>query len=181
MKAISMIELNSIARGVLVTDYVGKTSEVNILRSHSVCPGKFIVMFSGSVGSVEASLKVAEKMGESNVVNSILLPNIDERVIEAINGTAVNTYKDAIGVVEYFSIASSIEGADIAVKSADICLVTVRMGFAIGGKSYITFTGKVSAVEEAVKAATYKAAKDGMLVDSVIVPSPIEELYTTIL
>ena len=55
-------------------------------------------------------------------------------------------------IIEYFSIASAIQGADDAAKASDVSLVNVRLGFAIGGKSYITLTGKVSAVEEAVKA-----------------------------
>lgn len=182
MNAISMIELSSIAKGVFVTDYVGKSSEVTILRSHSICPGKFIILFTGSVANVENSLNVASKMGENFIVNTIFIPNIHKEVIDAINGVTKNEYKkDAIGVMEYFSVASAISGADIAVKSADISLFRVHLGYAIGGKSYVTLMGNISSVEEAVKKGTSQAKKKGLLVDSAVIASPIDELYSAIL
>lgn len=181
MKAISMIELTSIARGVVVSDYVGKTAEVELLRAHSVCPGKFIVLFCGNVAAVEASREVGAAMGENYVVHSFTIANVHQDVISAINGTTFDMYKEAIGVMEYFSIASAIQGADDAAKAADVTLTNIRIGFAIGGKSYVTLTGKVSAVEEAVKAGSRRAKEIGMLVETAVIPSPIAELYTTIL
>ena len=66
-------------------------------------------------------------------------------------------------------------------EASDVSLVNVRLGFAIGGKSYITLTGKVSAVEEAVKAGMRRAQDEGLIVDYCILPSPIDELYNSIL
>ncbi|WP_304354032.1 BMC domain-containing protein [Brachyspira innocens] len=181
MKSIGMIELNSIAKGILVTDYIGKTANVKVLRSHSVCPGKYIVIFSGDVGAVEASKNAALNAGGHSVINSFVIANVHDTVIEAINGTLGDFPKEAIGVIEYFSIASAVQGADDAAKASDVSLVNVRLGFAIGGKSYITMTGKISAVEESVKAGIKKAEDDGLVVDYCILPSPIDELYNSIL
>ena len=181
MKSIGMIELNSIARGILVTDHIGKAANVKILRSHSVCPGKYIVIFSGDVGAVESSKRAGIEIGGVSVINSFVIANIHETVIEAINGTLSDFPREAIGVIEYFSIASAIQGADDAAKASDVSLVNVRLGFAIGGKSYITLTGKVSAVEEAVRAGMRKAEDEGLIVDYCILPSPIDELYNSIL
>ncbi len=181
MKSIGMLELNSIAKGILATDYIGKTANVKILRSHSVCPGKYIVIFSGEVGAVEESKNMGVSIGGASVINSFVIANIHDSVIDAINGTIGDFQRGAIGVIEYFSISSAVEGADDAAKASNISLVNVRLGFAIGGKSYITFTGDVSAVEEAVKAGVKKAEDNGLIVDFAVIPSPIDDLYNSIL
>ena len=72
MKSIGMIELNSIARGILVTDHIGKAANVKILRSHSVCPGKYIVIFSGDVEAVESSKRAGVEIGGVSVINLLL-------------------------------------------------------------------------------------------------------------
>ena len=138
-------------------------------------------MSSGDVGAVESSKRAGVEIGGVSVINSFVIANIHETVIEAINGTLSDFPREAIGVIEYFSIASAIQGADDAAKASDVSLVNVRLGFAIGGKSYITLTGKVSAVEEAVKAGMRKAEDEGLIVDYCILPSPIDELYNSIL
>ena len=181
MKSIGMLELNSIAKGILATDHIGKTANVKILRAHSVCPGKYIVIFSGEVGAVEESRNAGVEIGGHSVINSFVIANIHDSVIEAISGTVGDFPKGAIGVIEYYSISSAVEGADDAAKASNISLVNVRLGFAIGGKSYITFTGDVSAVEEAVNAGIRKAEENGLVVGFSIIPSPIDDLYNSIL
>ena len=49
-----------------------------------------------------------------------------------------------------FSIASIIEAADAAIKSTPIQFVTIHLAMAIGGKGFVSLTGDVAAVEEAV-------------------------------
>lgn len=181
MKSIGMLELNSIARGILATDYIGKTAKVDIIRSHPVCPGKYIIIFSGEVGAVEESKEMGVNIGGGSVVNSFVIANVHANVIDAINGTIGDFPKEAIGVIEYFSISSAIQGADDAVKAGEVSLVNIRLGFAIGGKSYVTMTGKISAVEEAVKAGVRRAEEDGLIVDFSVLPSPIDDLYNSIL
>ena len=40
--AIGMVELNSIARGIETCDYMVKAATVELLRSSTVCPGKYL-------------------------------------------------------------------------------------------------------------------------------------------
>ena len=44
----------------------------------------------------------------------------------------------AVGVLEFYSVASAITAADVAAKAANITLIEVRIGYAIGGKGYVT-------------------------------------------
>ena len=59
---------------------------------------------------------------------------------------------EALGIVESFSVASLIEGADAAVKAANVQLIEIRLAMALGGKAFVTLTGNVAAVQSAVDA-----------------------------
>ena len=52
-KAIGMIELSSIARGIEVSDYMVKAAQVELLRASTVCPGKYVVI-GGAVSRLSA-------------------------------------------------------------------------------------------------------------------------------
>jgi microcompartment protein CcmL/EutN len=49
-------------------------------------------------------------------------------------------------------VASLIEGADAAVKAANVELIEIRLAMALGGKAFVTMTGNVAAVQSAVDA-----------------------------
>ena len=78
----------------------------------------------------------------------------------------------AVGVMETFSLASSISAADTAVKAADVELIEVRLGRGMGGKSFVIVTGEVAAVEAAVQAAEGSEQTRGLISSSVVIPSP---------
>ena len=78
--------------------------------------------------------------------------------------------------MESFSVASLIEGADAAVKAANVQLIEIRLAMALGGKAFVTLTGNVAAVESAVAAAAQIVGSKGMLVNKVVIPSPRPEL-----
>ena len=84
----------------------------------------------------------------------------------------------AVGVLEYYSVASAIIGADIAAKAADVQLIEVRIGYAIGGKGYVTLTGDVGAVRAAVAAAREQAE---LLVGTSIIPRPSPKVFEALM
>ncbi|RKD27163.1 Carboxysome shell and ethanolamine utilization microcompartment protein CcmL/EutN [Caminicella sporogenes DSM 14501] len=176
IRTIGLVELNSIARGIETADFMLKAAEVNLLKANSICPGKYIVLVSGDVGAVKASVEVGLDIGNEYVVDSLILPSIHPQLISAINKTTDVYELRALGVLEFFSIATSIVAADTAAKSASVDLIELRLGFAIGGKSFITLTGDVSAVKEAVEAGARIGEKAGMLINKVVIPSPRGEL-----
>ena len=55
--AIGMVELNSIARGIETCDYMVKAAQIQLLRSSTVCPGKYLILIGGETGDVRASMK----------------------------------------------------------------------------------------------------------------------------
>ena len=86
--------------------------------------------------------------------------------------------RGAVGVLEFYSIASAITAADVAAKAANITLIEVRTGYAIGGKGFVTLTGDVGAVRAAVEAASRDAE---LLVGTTVIPRPAKQLFDALL
>ena len=163
--AIGMIELSSIAEGVNTADVMVKAA--------NVCPGKYVAIVHGEVGAVRASKKAGLGAAGHYVVDDLLIPNIDPQICPAIMMTTEPGEIEAVGVIEYFSVASAIMAADVAVKAANVRLIEIRIGFAIGGKGFVTLTGDVGSVRAAVAAA---AKEEALLVSKTVIPKPSRQL-----
>lgn len=181
MKSVGFIELNSIAKGIEAADAMVKAANVELAFSKPVCPGKFIVLVSGDVGAVESSMSAGVLCGAQHVVDKFILPNVHPQLIPALYGSTHIECTEALGVMEFFSIAASIYSADAAVKAGQVQLIEIRPGVGIGGKSFVTLTGDVSHVEEAVDAGIKDAIECGMLVNYVVIPNPRKEVFANLL
>lgn len=177
-KSIGMIEFNSIARGIETCDFMVKVAPVDLLRSCTICPGKYMVIVSGDVADVKSSMAEGKAHGAETIVDTLLIPNIHEQLIPAISQTNQITEYGAVGVMEFYSVASAIFAADVAAKAAEVNLIEVRTGFAIGGKGFVTLTGDVAAVKSAVKAATQNVE---LLVETTVIPRPAPELFKSLM
>ena len=174
--SIGLIELTSIAAGYQVCDAMLKAADVELVLARSICSGKYMVMVRGEVGAVEASVASGITAGNFSVIDSFVIPNLHEAVFPAISGASKVEELEALGIVESFSVASLIEGADAAVKAANIQLIEIRLAMALGGKAFVTLTGNVAAVQSAVDAGAQVVGQKGMLVNKVVIPHPRPEL-----
>ncbi len=174
--AIGIVETSSIARGYEVADAVLKRADVEIVVNRTICPGKYMVLISGDVDAVNASIEIGVKTGAHTVVDYFIIPNVHPDVFPAISGVSRLPEIQALGVIEGFSVASVIEAADAAVKAAEVKLINVHLAMAIGGKGYVTLTGEVGAVQAAVDAGAAVIEKKGLLVEKVVIPSPRKEI-----
>ena len=88
------------------------------------------------------------------------------------------------GVFSSFVACAVISGGaarkvvGVAAKAANITLIEVRIGYAIGGKGYVTLTGDVGAVRAAVAAAEREAE---LLVGTTVIPRPSPKLFQSLL
>jgi microcompartment protein CcmL/EutN len=174
--SIGLIELTSIAAGFQVADAMLKAADVELLLSRSICSGKYMVMVRGEVGAVEAAVSSGLHAGSFSVIDSFVIPNLHESVFPAISGASKVEALEALGILESFSVAALIEGADAAVKAANVELIEIRLAMALGGKAFVTLTGNVAAVEAAIDAGAQIVGRKGMLVNKVVIPSPRPEL-----
>ncbi|MCM1990190.1 BMC domain-containing protein [Oceanirhabdus seepicola] len=181
MNTIGMIELNSIAKGIETADIMVKAAEVNLVMAKPICPGKYLILIAGDVGSVNSSIEAGVQNGSLYVVDKLLLPRVHPQLLNAINQSSDIGEVNAVGVLEYYSIATAIVGADAAVKASNIQLIEVRLGIGIGGKAFVTFTGDISSVNEAVEVGAKIGSDNGLLVNKVVIPSPTKELFNKLL
>lgn len=179
--AIGLVEYSSIAKGIGSADAMIKAASVELVISRTICSGKFINLVAGDVQAVRSSVQAGEVFGAESVIDSFVIPNVHADVMAAMAGSTEVRNLEALGIIESFSVASLIEGADAAAKAANVRLIEVRLAMAIGGKAFVTLTGSVGAVESAVAAGAEVVSKAGMLVNTVVIPSPSEELMRDLL
>ena len=168
MITIGFLELNSISKGILAADEMIKAADIALIAARPSCPGKYQILITGEVSS-------------SNVIDRLILPRIHPQVVEAINMSSAPERLRALGVMEFFSVTAAILAADAAAKAADVDLLEIRLGTGIGGKSFVTMTGDVSAVTASVDAGIKSAEGTGMVLDSVVIAHPDPELYRHLL
>jgi bacterial microcompartment shell protein len=176
LNALGLIELTSIAAGFEVCDAMLKAAAVRLLLSRSICSGKYMVLVAGDVAAVAASVEAGAHVGRHSLIDSFVIPNIHESIPSAISGINKVEEMEALGIIESFSVASLIEGADAAVKTAEVKLIEIRLAMALGGKAFATLTGSVAAVSSAVEAGAAVVAAKGLLVNKVVIARPRPEL-----
>lgn len=180
-RAIGLIELRSIARGMKTTDTILKAADVELLRAHVVCPGKYIILVAGSISQVKSAISIGQEVAPEVVVDHFVLSNVHPSIFPALTATTEIENVKAIGVIETFTLAASIVAADIAVKAAPVDLIEIRLPFAMGGKAFTVFTGEVSAVRSAVNAAAAQLKDEGVIDSFEVIPSPHKDLIEKLL
>lgn len=181
MITVGFLELNSIAKGIQAADMMLKAAEIKLVYARPGCPGKYQILISGEVSAVESSLTTGEEAAGNHVVDRLLIPRVHPQVIEAINMSTQPPDLKALGVLEFFSVTGAVIAADAAVKAANVSLIEIRLGTGIGGKSFVTFTGDVGAVEESVRAGAGTANDSGALIEQVVIAHPDKELYRCVM
>lgn len=178
---IGFVELNSIAKGMEVADHMLKTANVELMFSTPTCPGKYITLIYGDVGSVENAIKAGKELGKEFILDDLVIANIDEQLFPAMTGASQIDKIGAIGVIESMSMGSLIVAADTCVKASGVKLVELRLGSGIGGKSYMVMTGDISEVKASMDAGVESIKESGNLVYYTVIPSPHKNFKSTLL
>ena len=180
-KAIGMVEYKTVSAGISAADLMIKTAEVTVLEAQTVCPGKYIVLVSGDLSAVNASVEAASTQYSQQLIDSFVLGNPHESIFSAIYGATVVEDVKALGVVETFSAASAIVAADAAAKTSIVDLIELRLARGMCGKSYLLLTGDVASVQAAIERAEREVSDSGMYLDSSVIPNPDPKLWQSIL
>ncbi|MCG8573195.1 MAG: BMC domain-containing protein [Spirochaetes bacterium] len=173
---LGVLEFNSIAIGIQAMDAMVKEAPIKIIDAKTICPGKFVILISGDVASVDAGLSAGKRIGSGYIVDELFLPQVHEDIIPAITGTTECEIWDAVGVIECFSIISSIEAGDIAAKYTGVKIPEIRLAVGMGGKSFVKIIGPIANVENAMDAAVNRVKQKGLLCMSTIIPQPHPEI-----
>ncbi len=180
MKSIGVAEFKTVSTGVTVADIMLKTAEVDIIEAATVCPGKYIIIITGDLSAVKASLEAGKKVGEAQYISSFLLGNPHEDLFDAIYGTVDIKELDALGIIETFDVSTMLIAADNAAKTSNVKLLDIRLARGMCGKSYLMLTGEVAAVTASIERASQIAEKEGMLIDTSVIARPDKKLLPTL-
>ena len=175
-EVLGVLEFSSIAIGIQALDEIVKIAPVKIMEARTICPGKYLIVFSGDVASVEYSFNKGSETGKEYIVDSLFLPMIDPGVIKAIGNVISTDQWDAIGVIETLSVVSGIEAADAAAKAGGVQILEIRLAIGFGGKSYVKMLGSLDAIQAAMQAGTAKAMDKQQLCAQTIIPQPHREI-----
>ncbi|WP_411900624.1 BMC domain-containing protein, partial [Salmonella enterica] len=108
---------------------------------------------------------------------SLGLADIHPSVLPAISRLNSVEKRQAVGIVETWSVAACISAADRAVKGSNVTLVRVHMAFGIGCKCYMVVAGDVSDVNNAVTVASAIAGEKALLVSRSVLLRPHEGMW----
>ncbi len=180
-KAIAMVEYQTVATGIEAADTMVKTSEVELIEAEVVCPGKYIVLISGDLSAVKASVDASKALYPTKLIDSFVLGNPHEAIFPAIYGTTEIENPRALGVIETYSAASIIVAADVAAKTSLVDLIELRIAKGMCGKSYLLITGEVSAVQASIDRVKEHLKDGGMFLDSSVIANPDMKMWKHII
>ena len=112
MITIGFLELNSISKGILAADEMIKAADITLIAARPSCPGKYQILITGEVSSVEAALDAGQAASAANVIDRLILPRIHPQIVEAINLSSAPERLRALGVMEFFSVTACPGYAD---------------------------------------------------------------------
>ena len=176
-RAIGVIELKNIPKGVEATDAALKSAGVQVVAAHPSCPGKYEIILTGSISNVTASVSHVLSKFDGYVIDSSIMGRIDEQVIAALFGTQKTERKGALGLIETFSAATTIKAADLAVKTAKVEIFDLRVSRGMGGKGVVMLTGEIGDVQAAVEAGAAYAKTSGTLSSTSVIAAPHADLW----
>ena len=180
-KAIGLIEYKTVSTGVMVADIMLKTAQVEIISAQTVCPGKYMVLFSGDLAAVNACIERARTDYSNHLIDCFVIGKPSSGIFPALYGTSEVKELRALGILETFSVASIIVASDEAAKASDVELIEIRLANGMCGKSYLMLTGDVAAVEAAISRAKKSASENGMFLDSSVIAHPDKNISKYIL
>ena len=176
-KAIGLVELNSVAKGIHCADEMIKAASVELIMARPVCPGRYLALIAGDVGSVQNAVDVGREIAGEFLVDSFMIPNVHPSVFPALSCSTQILDIRALGIIETYSAASCILAADAAVKAAAVEIIEIRCATGLAGKSYVTLTGDVGSVQAAVESGLGALEDQGLIQSHVVIPSLSRELY----
>lgn len=199
--ALGVLELSSIARGIVAIDAGLKRSPAILVMSRPLSSGKHLACFEGGVAEVEEAMAAAKLAAGKLLLDSLELPMADAQVWPMlgdpsaspdrlaptsepgrrgleVDWSAVTGDADSVAIVETTTVCAAIRAADAAAKIAEIAIRDVRLAVDLGGKAYFTMTGSLDSIEAAAAAAS-EAAMAGLpgasalvLLEVIAQPSP---------
>lgn len=178
--ALGLLELSSVARGVVVADAALKRAPAILLSSRTLSGGKHLVILEGDVASVGEAMAAGRAVAGDRLVDRCELALADDQVWPMLVAAGVVAAPDwsgdgaaeSVAIVETRTVCAAIAAADAACKSAMILIRDVRLAVDLAGNAVFTFTGALDAVDAAAESALAAAGDRLLCLERIAQPAP---------
>ena len=176
--AVGFLETSSIAKGVEAADAMCKMASVKLAKTSVIARGKYLILITGPVGEVESSLRAGREMLGKTLIDEVLIRNVHQQVISALDKRMPVEIIGALGIVETKDAVATVKAADFAAKAASVHVLEVKT-VVPGGKGYFTVCGEVGDVRSAIAAAV-SSLKPDQIVGHVVIPQSDPQLLASL-
>lgn len=149
--ALALLELDSVAAGILAADRMVKRAPFAMWKAGTVHPGRFLILLGGTVASVEEAWREGVESAGSLLVDEVFLPDADPGLHAALLGTRQEITEEALGVLETRGVAALLRATDAAVKGASVRIAELRLADDLGGRAFVLFDGGLNDVQAALE------------------------------
>ena len=146
--AVAIVEFSTMPAGFIATDAATKESEISLLYSGTVHPGKFLLAFDGGVSETALALRAAKRSGRSALIDSIHLP-FPHPQLRTRQTALIDTSELALLAVETLTVPSLFGALDRTLKSTLVTLRLMQLADHLGGKSIAVLEGDLPDIESA--------------------------------
>lgn len=180
--ALGVLEVSTIAKGVVVADAALKHAPAVLLSSRAVSGGKHLVMLEGGVAEVEEAMIAGRRAAATQLLDEVELAAADDQVWPMLGAPVdppdwtTDADAEAVAIIETRTVCAAIAAADAACKIAAVVVRDVRLAVDSAGKAYFTLTGTLDAIEAAAGAAGEVTALRDRLVGLEIIAQPSPDL-----
>lgn len=179
--ALGVLEVATIAKGIVVADAALKRSPALLVHSRAVSGGKHLVVLEGGVAEVEESMIAGKLAAASVLLDHVELPAADAQVWPMLGAPVTppdwtdDLDAEAVAIIETSTVCAAIAAADAACKVAAVTVRDVRFAVDLAGKAYFTLTGTLDAIE-AARDAAIGAVDHAKLVALEVIAQPSPDL-----
>jgi len=179
--ALGVLEVGTIAKGIVVADASLKRSPALLVHSRAVSGGKHLVMLEGGVAEVQEAMIAGKLAAATVLLDHVELAAADDQIWPMLGAPIAapdwtdDPEAEAVAIIETSTVCAAIAAADAACKVAAVTVRDVRFAVDLAGKAYFTLTGTLDAIEAARDAAT-NAVDSAKLVALEVIAQPSPDL-----
>jgi microcompartment protein CcmL/EutN len=155
--ALAMLQIADVPCGLRALDALVKEAPVEVFAAGTVQCGHYLIAFGGQLEAVLRSYGRATETAGTAIIDRVLLPDAEPRIVPAFRDAVVRAPShaggDALGIVQSTACPVLLAAVDRALKGAKVELVELRVAEGLGGKALATLWGELHDVEAAIELA----------------------------
>ncbi len=176
--ALGILEIGTIARGVVAADAALKRSPALLLHSRAISGGKHLVVLEGGVAEVNEAMTAGKLAASDQLLDQVELAAADDQVWPMLGAPIAppdwsgEPGAEAVAIIETRTVCAAVAAADAACKIALVAVRDTRFAVDLAGKAYFTLTGTLDAIQAASGAAADAAGDRVVALEVIAQPSP---------